>query len=190
MPHPHADAILMRENFEDMSDDELQRRRVEQNDGGERTPVLCDECGGHDGVHHDECGAHEVEEWAAEDKLHRSQYDQGQHTPYAAKKPMGGIVDLKSEEDDSSFSEPMEVEDDLMDDPLPKTLDLAWYFAQYSVDALGQIAVCRTHANNLAALNRVMQDGSTGARPVGRPTMKGTGSKGAKKQKTIRYEKE
>lgn len=176
MPHPYADDILSQEPYEEMSDDELQRRRVEQSQGGDpqTPPTECTSCGGHGTDHASDCEAMlELEKWALNEKTHREQYR-------AEKKPLGGIRRLDFEDDEveeideeSSSSQPMEVDDDLLADPLPERLDLSWFFAQYGVDPLGQIAVCRTHANNLAALNRVMKDGSTGARPVGRPTKKG-----------------
>lgn len=188
MPLPDGDNMLLayEQGSEEMSDDNDKRDEFdhEQEEDVKTPPTACKECGGHSNEHAPDCETLlELERWALNEKRHRALYR-------AEKTPMGGIMPIdvdEVEELDPSSSEPMEIEDELLHDPLPDHLDLGWYFAQYGVDTLGQIAVCRTHANNLAALNRVTRDGSTGARPVGRPTTKGTGSKGAKRAKTINY---
>jgi len=140
--------------------------------------------------HGDEVRCGELEDWADNDRQERERYDIGKKRDRAEKMPMSGVMPMPYdsmlecpedyEEEDIDHDDMEEDEDDDECVFLPSTPDLRWFFEHYALSPGSQIAVCRTHANHLAALTRVAQGGSNGAKPVGRPS---------KKPKTIVYKK-
>lgn len=163
MPHEFGGVDIYAD--ESFSDDEvaqeimnlevMEREADEARDNRKReksTPKLeCLACGQVDNEHDADCSAmKELESWALKDRDFRQSH--GAKTP----RSMSGIMPV----DEEDFSEPssMEQDEDLENMVLPPpVMDLRWFFSLYDVDVPSQIAVCRTHANNLAAVNRAVQ---------------------------------
>jgi len=88
---------------------------------------------------------------------------------------MSGIMpcdeEFEDEELEDEVGEPSDMEDEGDEEVvvLPPTPDLRWFFDKYGLNEYSQIAICRTHANLLAAMNRAKHGKHTGAEPVGRP---------------------
>lgn len=96
---------------------------------------------------------------------------EGEPSEEEFKRPQKGVkrpltmISEEAIEDDWELMDPAEP-------VLPKQPDLRWFFQQYSLNEESQIAICRTHANHLAAMSRVSRGESIGVKPVGRPKSK------------------
>jgi len=166
MPVPMDDNMLLcyehlsdDESSSDMSiameksDEKSEKKRVHYDTGLEpEEPVTprvstCTECHRHYDEHEDNCPVwmqQEEEAWARNEMKHRN----------AAKAPMSGIMPVEDEFEDDG--DDMDQDDDNLENMVipPPVMDLRWFFSLYNIDAHSQIAVCRTHANNLAAVSR------------------------------------
>lgn len=149
-----AREVMNLENMEREADEARDNRKREKS-----TPKLeCLACGQVDNEHDADCSAmKDLEQWALHSAAIRTKIDR-QTAMRGEKQPMSGIMPCG--EDEEEFSDP---DSDMDQDDLehmvlpPPVMDLRWFFNLYEVDVPSQIAVCRTHANNLAAVNRAVQ---------------------------------
>lgn len=114
----------------------------------------CDACGHNDDMHAPDCAAMlELEAWAQEDAKSRAK-----SRPVAGKHPLSKSqifcddnIDDPMEDSDHESAESCG-HDNCMEMPKQPSLDV--FFGFYDLTQQTQIALCRTHANHLAALLR------------------------------------